>query len=125
SIIVDLYNNSKMTINNDVLKNRLHDANFDDYIIQGKTIEITGYYNIEVRSIDFGFDMEPAIYKKNIRRINKKSNAYKIGIRNGKIDEIHINVNKGTVMIKQNNKNYTFNMFIGENIKVPQLKKLK
>lgn len=120
-IIVDSYNDNKMQITNDILKERLNDKNFDKYIIKGELIDIVGDYEKTVKNVYFGFDLDIAINKKIINNIDEESDAYKFGIRNEKIEEIHININEGTVVIMQNNKRVTIDILKGENIKVPQL----
>lgn len=121
SIIKDLYNDNKMQITNDLLKERFHDDNFDKYIIKGELIDIDGQFEKNVKGIYLGFDMDSLINSKIIKNIDKKSDAYKLGIRNGEIEELHINMNEGTIVVIQNDKKININILKGENIIVPQL----
>ncbi|ARF10001.1 hypothetical protein Indivirus_7_17 [Indivirus ILV1] len=119
-IILELYYNPKMVINNQILKEMLTDDKFNDYIVNGNTIIIDYDYEIDMKTINFGFDIESAINSHIVRKIKKTSEAYKNGLRNGNISKIHINDNIGTVVIIQNNIRFAFNMFCGNYIKIPQ-----
>lgn len=122
-IIVNHYETHTI-INNKLLKSDLNDNNFNKYIIDGFTIKIKNDYSKKVKSVYFGFDLEAAIHKKIISNLDKKSETYKNAIRNGNIEELHINYSIGTMMIKQNNKRVTIDLFVGPYINIPQIKKL-
>jgi hypothetical protein len=82
--------NNKIQITNDFLKEKLNDSNFDKYIIDGKTIDISSDYYKTSKNVYLGFEMDSS--NKVIRNIDKDSNAYKLGIRNGKIEELNIEI---------------------------------
>jgi hypothetical protein len=124
SIIGELYTNPKTKVNNESLRHSLNDPKFNDYIINGQLIELKTDYTINVRSIYLGFDMESAINDKVIKNIDEKSDAYKTGIMDGKIDSIDFNLSTGTMVIEQNKRKFTVDIFTGDYIMIPQISKI-
>jgi hypothetical protein len=120
-IITDSYNDPLIRLDNALLKEYLKDEYFDRYIINGETIKIRGESKINVKSVQMGFDIDDAINNKNISHIDQKSDAYKKGVRNGSIEELHINMSDGTVKITQNKKSMIVNILKGKAISVPQI----
>jgi len=124
SIIGDLYTDPMTKVNNESLKYSLKDPKFDDYIINGQQIELMADYAKDVKSIYLGFNMESAINDKVINDIDDNSDAYKAGVRNGKIDTVEFNLSTGTMIIEQNKRKFTIDIFTGEYIKIPQIDKI-
>ena len=121
TIIVNRYKNPQLKEDNALLNDYLKDDNFDKYILKGKTIKIKGDYTKKINSLNIGFDLDTAIYKKKITNIKKELDAYKKGVRNGEVEQIEINEKEGTILIKQNKKTITVNIFTGIKIDIPQI----
>lgn len=129
SIIMDIYDGKQISVTNKYLKKKLNDKNFDRYIIKGEIIELSYkkteylYRKIRLRTINIGFDLDYAINNKMIKNIDKNSDAYKKGVKDGKIDFLYINVSEKTLVLGQNHNKITVNIWLGNYIVIPQLKK--
>ena len=115
-------------LTNPMLKNILNDKNFDRYIIKGHDIPITTKKTITLNKIDFGFDVDKFFFELTIKSIDKNSDAYKKGLRNGKIDGFWHYYDKKErkyhYTIIQNKKNIPIDVSSNETFEVPYFGKL-
>jgi len=114
--------NLKTYYTNEMLKNIFNDDYFNDYIIRGKIIPIITEKTISINKPFFGFDIDTLFFDKTIKNIDKNSDAYQQGVKNGKIDAYDLYFEKCYhITIIQNKKKIKFTTKSNETIYIPYL----